>query len=51
MVATILVPLDGSPLAERAVPYASRIARTTGGELLLVRAASAFISGTSWSAT
>jgi hypothetical protein len=25
-----LVPLDGSPLAERALPYAERLARATG---------------------
>lgn len=35
----ILVPLDGSAIAERALPYASSIARRAGGELLLVRAA------------
>ncbi len=33
----ILVPLDGSPLAEQAVPVAARIARLTGGSLLLVQ--------------
>jgi nucleotide-binding universal stress UspA family protein len=33
----ILVPLDGSPRAERALPVAARIARFTGGSLLLVQ--------------
>ncbi len=33
----ILVPLDGSLRAERALPVAARIARATGGSLLLVR--------------
>lgn len=32
---TILVPLDGSPLAEQALPLASRIARRTGAKLRL----------------
>jgi nucleotide-binding universal stress UspA family protein len=35
---TILVPLDGSPLAERALPYAEALARPGGGRLVLVRA-------------
>ncbi len=35
---TILVPLDGSPLAERALPYAVQIASATGAQLRLVRA-------------
>ena len=35
---TILVPLDGSPLAERALPYAAALARPGGGCLVLVRA-------------
>lgn len=34
---TILVPLDGSELAEQALPIAVRLARATGAELLLVR--------------
>jgi nucleotide-binding universal stress UspA family protein len=38
MFKTILVPLDGSPLAERALPYAEALARAGGGQLLLVRA-------------
>jgi nucleotide-binding universal stress UspA family protein len=32
---SILVPLDGSPLAEQALPLASRIARAAGGKLRL----------------
>jgi nucleotide-binding universal stress UspA family protein len=34
----ILVPLDGSTRAERALPIAARIARTAGGTLILLRA-------------
>jgi nucleotide-binding universal stress UspA family protein len=34
----ILVPLDGSPLADRALPYAEALARRTGGQILLIRA-------------
>lgn len=34
----VLVPLDGSQLAERALPPATEIARATGGEVLLVHA-------------
>ena len=34
----ILVPLDGSPLAEHALPYATFLASRTGGQLFLVRA-------------
>ena len=33
---TILVPLDGSPLAEQAVPLASHIAQRAGSKLRLV---------------
>lgn len=33
----ILVPLDGSPLAEQALPVAAHIARATGGSLLLAQ--------------
>ena len=33
------VPLDGSELAERALPFARRLARLGGGDLLLVRTA------------
>ena len=34
----ILVPLDGSQLAERALPVAARIARASGARILLVQA-------------
>lgn len=34
----ILVPLDGSARAEQAIPTAGRIARATGGSVVLVRA-------------
>jgi nucleotide-binding universal stress UspA family protein len=36
----ILVPLDGTEGAERAVPVAARIARASGGAIILVRAVS-----------
>jgi nucleotide-binding universal stress UspA family protein len=36
----ILVPLDGSPRAEQALPVAARIARATGGSVLLVQVTS-----------
>lgn len=39
MLRTIMVPLDGSPLAERALPYAEGIARVSGARLALVRVA------------
>jgi nucleotide-binding universal stress UspA family protein len=35
----ILVPLDGSPLAEQALPIAARIARATGGTVVLLHVA------------
>ena len=38
MLRTILVPLDGSTLAERALPIAADIARRSGGAVHLVRA-------------
>jgi nucleotide-binding universal stress UspA family protein len=41
MQSTILVPLDGSPLAEHALPYAERLARATSAHLILCRALSA----------
>jgi nucleotide-binding universal stress UspA family protein len=34
----MLVPLDGSKRAERAIPIAARIARASGGSLMLLRA-------------
>jgi hypothetical protein len=34
---TILVPLDGSPLSERALPYAEHLARATAARLVLTR--------------
>lgn len=37
MLARILVPLDGSLRAERAIPVAAKVARATGGTILLVR--------------
>lgn len=36
----ILVPLDGSPRAERALPVAARIARASGGSILLLQVVS-----------
>jgi nucleotide-binding universal stress UspA family protein len=39
MFSTLVVPLDGSELAERALPYAVRFAAERGGRLVLVRAA------------
>ena len=38
MLRTLVVPLDGSELAERALPYAVRVASASGGRLVLVRA-------------
>lgn len=42
-VRTILVPLDGSPLAETALPEAIELARQRGARLLLLRAAEAHV--------
>lgn len=39
MLHKLLVPLDGSPLAERALPYAQALAQASGAGLVLVRAA------------
>src|SRR5262245_66016595 len=41
----VMVPLDGSRFAERAVPYAAALARAAGGQLLLVRAALSYRQG------
>jgi len=38
MFTSILVPLDGSPLAERALPHALALARAAKGKLILFRA-------------
>jgi nucleotide-binding universal stress UspA family protein len=43
MYTRILVPLDGSTRAERAIPVAARIARTSGGAVILVRAVNVVI--------
>jgi nucleotide-binding universal stress UspA family protein len=40
MVKRILVPLDGSALAERAIPVAARIARASAGSMLFLRVVS-----------
>jgi nucleotide-binding universal stress UspA family protein len=37
MLGCVLVPLDGSALAERALPFAATLSRTRGGRLLLLR--------------
>jgi nucleotide-binding universal stress UspA family protein len=39
MYSTVVVPLDGSALAERALPYATQLVRHGGARLVLVRAA------------
>ena len=41
MLKTILVPLDGTPIGEAALPYAEALAARTGARLVLVRAAQA----------
>jgi nucleotide-binding universal stress UspA family protein len=38
MYRSILVPLDGSPFAEQALPFAVSIATASGGTLTIVRA-------------
>ena len=52
MFSTLAVPLDGSPLAERALPYAIRMAQASQGRLILIRAALApapyMIDGSYW---
>ncbi len=40
MIKRILVPLDGSALAERAIPVAARIARASAGSMLFLRVVS-----------
>jgi nucleotide-binding universal stress UspA family protein len=49
---TLLLPLDGSDLAERALPYAVRLAQASQGRLILMRAAiappPARIDGAGW---
>jgi nucleotide-binding universal stress UspA family protein len=39
MLQTILLPLDGSPLADQALPFAAMLARQSGARIVLVRAA------------
>lgn len=41
MFKTILVPLDGSTRAEQALPVAARLARTSGGSIVLLRVVTA----------
>ncbi len=38
MIRTLLVPLDGSPFAEAALPQAKRVAQTVGGTVVLMQA-------------
>lgn len=40
MLKRLLVPLDGSAVAEQAIPVAGRLARATGGKVVLVRVVS-----------
>jgi nucleotide-binding universal stress UspA family protein len=42
MLKRLLVPLDGSALAEQALPLAARLAHTTGGSVLLARIVNPF---------
>jgi nucleotide-binding universal stress UspA family protein len=39
----VLVPLDGSELAERAIPYAKNLAKTRGSEVILFTVSIAFV--------
>jgi nucleotide-binding universal stress UspA family protein len=49
MLHTLAVPLDGSELAERALPYAIKLASARGGRLVLVRIALGPLpSGANW---
>ncbi len=47
----ILVPLDGSARAERAIPVAVRIARALGGSIILLRVATAPVDTGKYSST
>lgn len=38
MFKSVLLPLDGSALSARALPYAKRVARAAGARLIVVRA-------------
>ncbi|MCC7104331.1 MAG: universal stress protein [Chloroflexi bacterium] len=38
MLSTIFVPMDGSDLSERALPYAARLAKLANGRIILMRA-------------
>ena len=44
----ILVPLDGGTLAERALPVAARIARASGGSIILLRVVSPLVEYGYW---
>lgn len=46
----ILVPLDGSPVAERAIPAAARIARAFGGSVIVLRVVTPPVSSGKFSA-
>ena len=43
MLNRILVPLDGSHRAERAIPVAARLAHATGGSIILTQVVSTSI--------
>jgi len=47
----ILIPLDGSARAERAIPIAARIARALGGSVILLRVATAPVDTGKYSST
>ena len=47
----ILVPLDGSARAEKAIPVAARIARALGGSVILLRVATAPVDTGKYSST
>src|ERR1051326_6519787 len=54
MTPTLIVPRDGSELAERALPHAVRLVEADGGNLMLVRVALAVgpmtVDGMGWEA-